>query len=72
MKLLNFVLFKLSRKAIDKCQPDTALPCLNFKVSLKDKKELTDLKLTFNGINEPMSLLIASYELEQKQETTSK
>ena len=72
MKFLNFVLFKLSRKVIDKCQPDTTLPCLHFKVFLKDNKELTDLKLTFNGINEPMSLLIATYELEQKQETTSK
>ena len=48
-----------------------ALPYLKFKVSLKDKKELTDLELTFKGISQQMSLVIASYDLQQVQETTS-
>ena len=65
-------MFKVSRKLIDQCQPDTAvLPYLKFKVSLIDKKELTDLELTFNGISEKMSLVIACYELQQIQETSS-
>ena len=69
---LNFVLLKVSRKLIDRCQPDTAvLPYLKFKVSLKDEKKLTDLELTFNGISEQMSLVIACYELQQIKETTS-
>ena len=63
--------FKVCRKVVDKCQPDMALPYLKFKVSLKDKKELTDLELTFKGISQQMSLVIASYDLQQVQETTS-
>ena len=56
---------------VDKCQPDMALPYLKFKVSLKDKKELTDLELTFKGIGQQTSLVIPSYDLQQVQETTS-
>ena len=68
---LDFVLLKVSRKVIDQCQPDTpVLPYLKFKVSLKDKRKLTDLELTFNGISQQMSLVIASYDLQQMQETT--
>ena len=70
--MLDFVLLKVSRKLIDQCQPDTAvLPYLRFKVSLKDERKLTDLELTFNGISEQMSLVIACYQLQQIQETTS-
>ena len=65
-------MFKLSRNIIDQYQPNTALPSLNFKVSLKDNRELTDLELHFNGTNEPMGLVISGYELEQIQDTTSK
>ena len=70
--MLDFVLLKVSRKLIYQCQPDTAvLPYLRFKVSLKDERKLTDLELTFNGISEQMSLVIACYQLQQIQETTS-
>ena len=70
--LLNILSFKVCRKLIDQCQPDTAvLPYLKFKVFLKDKKEFTDLELTFKGISQQMSLVIPSYDLQQVQETTS-
>ena len=69
---LDFVSLKVSRKLIDQCQPDTAvLPYLKFRVTLKDERKLTDLELTFNGMSEQMSLVIACYELQQIQETTS-
>ena len=63
--------FKIRRKVVDQCQPDMALPYIKFKVSLKDKKELTDVELVFKGISQQMSLVIASYDLQQIQETTS-
>ena len=63
--------FKICRKVVDQCQPDMALPYIKFKVSLKDKKELTDVELVFKGISQQMSLVIASYDLQQIQETTS-
>ena len=63
--------FKVCREVVNKCQPDMALPYLKFKVSLKDKKELTDVELVFKGISQQMSLVIASYDLQQIQETTS-
>ena len=69
--LLKIVSFKVCREVIDQCQPDMALPYLKFKVSLKDKKELTDLELTFKGISQQMTLVIGSYELQQIHETTS-
>ena len=64
-------MFKVSRKVIDQCQPDNALPYLKFKVTLIAKKKLTDLELTFKGISQQMSLVIASYDLQQQQETTA-
>ena len=70
--LLNIVSFKVCRKVVDQCQPDTALPYIKFKVSLKEEKKLTDLELTFKGISEEMTLVIGSYDLQQVQETTSK
>ena len=63
--------FKVCREVIDRCQPDTALPYLKFKVSLKDNKKLTDLELTFKGISKQMTLVIGCYELQQMQGTTS-
>ena len=63
--------FKVCRKVVDKCQPDTALPYIKFKVSLKDEKKLTDLDLTFKGIRQKTTLVIGCYDLQQVQETTS-
>ena len=47
------------------CKPDTALPYLKFQAFLKDDKEVTDLKLSFKGMREEASLMIASYDLQQ-------
>ena len=60
-----FTILKVSKKVVDKSQPDTALPYLNFKALLKDDEEVTDLELNFKGTREDMRLVIASYDLKQ-------
>ena len=66
MSLLCYIYcIKVSKKVVDKCQPDTALPCLKFIAFLKDDKKVTDLELTFKGMRKETSLVIASYDLQQ-------
>ena len=60
-----FTVLKVSKKVVDKCQPDTALPYLKFKAFLKDDEEVTDLELNFKGMREETSLVISSYDLKQ-------
>ena len=55
---------KVTKKAVDKSQPDTALLYLKFKASLKPNQDLADLELTFKGMRDGESLVIASNELQ--------
>ena len=59
------IVLKVSKKAVDKSQPDTALHYLKFKASLNDEEEVIDLELNFKGTIEEKTLVIASYDLEQ-------
>ena len=61
---------KVTKKAVDKSQPDTALLYLKFKASLKPSENLADLELTFNGMRDGESLVITSNELEAIQGKT--
>ena len=59
------IVLKVSKKAVDKSQPDTALHYLKFKASLNHEEEVIDLELNFKGTIEEKTLVIASYDLEQ-------
>ena len=63
---------KITKKAVDKSQPDTALLSLKFKASLKPSENLADLELTFKGMRDGESLVIASNELQAIQGKTGK
>ena len=63
--LIIFTVLKISKKTVDNSQPDTALPYLKFKASFKENKEVIDLELSFIGMREKRSLVIASYDLQQ-------
>ena len=65
MTIFIFIVLKIFKETVDRCQPDTALPYLNFKALLKDDEDVTDLELSFKGMREETSLVIASYDLQQ-------
>ena len=63
---------KITKKAVDKSQPDTALLYLKFKASLKPGEDLADLELTFKGMRDGESLVIACNELQAIQGKTGR
>ena len=63
---------KVTKKAVDKSQPDTALLYLKFKASLKPNQDLADLELTFKGMRDGEGLVIASNELQAIQGKTGR
>ena len=63
-------LHKVTKEAVDQSNPGSALLYLKFKATLKDTAESSNLVLPFKGMRDNEPIVIASYELQQIQNTT--
>ena len=65
------IFYKVTKEAVDKSHPDTALLYLKFKATLKAEQMLSDLELTFKGMKDEESLIITTDDLKSIQSHNS-
>ena len=46
----NYMFDKVTKEAVDNSHPDTTIPFLKFKATLKAEQKVSDLKFPFKGM----------------------